>query len=121
MTLGQLPNAQQANADAEADGKRAAQGTDVPSLGLTVAPADKADGAGKAGVVITKVEPKSAAAERGLKKGDMILEVAGKSVSKPGDVSEALEAARIDKKSGVLMRLRSGDASRYVAVPVANG
>ena len=121
MTLGQLPNAQQANADAEADDKRAAQGTDVPSLGLTVAPADKADGAGKAGVVITKVEPKSAAAERGLKKGDMILEVAGKSVSKPGDVSEALEAARIDKKSSVLMRLRSGDASRYVAVPVANG
>ena len=33
-----------------------------------------------------KVEPKSAAADRGLKKGDVILEVAGKSVSSPGDV-----------------------------------
>ena len=119
MTLGQLPNAQQASADA--DGKGAAHGTNVPSLGLTVAPAGKADGAGKASVVITKVEPKSAAAERGFKKGDMILEVAGKSISKPGDVSEALEAARSDKKSSVLMRLRSGDASRYVAVPLANG
>jgi serine protease Do len=119
MTLGQLPNVQQANA--EGDGKGATNGTDVPSLGLTVAPAGKVDGAGNAGVVITKVEPKSAAAERGFKKGDMILEVAGKSVSKPGDVSEALEAARTDKKSSVLMRLRSGDASRYVAVPLANG
>ena len=101
--------------------KASSQGTDVPHLGLTLAPAGKADGAGKEGVVITKVEPKSAAADRGLKKGDVILEVAGKSVAKPGDVGDALEAARADKKSSVLMRLRSGDASRYVAVPLANG
>ena len=120
LTLGQLPNAQQASADTEG-GKGATHGTDVPSLGLTLAPAGKVDGAGKTGVVITKVEPKSAAAERGFKKGDMILEVAGKSVSKPADVRDALEAARTDKKSSVLMRLRSGDASRYVAVPLANG
>ena len=66
MTLGQLPNAQQASADA--DGKGTVHGTNVPSLGLTVAPAEKADGAGKASVVITKVEPKSAAAERGFKR-----------------------------------------------------
>jgi serine protease Do len=100
----------------ETDGKRSTYGTDVPQLGLTVASA-----AGKEGVVITKVEPKSAAADRGLKRGDVILEVAGKSVSNPGDVGEALEAARTDKKSSVLMRLRSGEASHYVAVPLANG
>jgi len=121
LTLGQLPNDRQAKADSEADGKGSSQGTDVPHLGLTLAPAGKADGASKEGVVITKVEPKSAAAERGLKKGDVILEVAGKSVAKPGDVGDALEAARADKKGNVLMRLRSGDASRYVAVPLANG
>jgi serine protease Do len=121
LTLGQLPNAQEAKADVDADGKGSTHGTDVPRLGLTVAPAGKVDGAGKEGVVITKVEPKSAAADRGLKKGDVILEVAGKSLSSPGDVGEALEAARTDKKSSVLMRLRSGDASRYVAVPLANG
>jgi serine protease Do len=120
LTLGQLPNAQQAKADIETDGK-GSHGIDVPHLGLTLAPASKADGASKDGVVITKVEPKSAAADRGLKKGDVILEVAGKSVAKPGDVGDALEAARTDKKSSVLMRLRSGDASRYVAVPLANG
>ncbi len=121
LTLGQLPNAQQAKADIEADGKGSTKGIDVPHLGLTLAPAGKADNAGKEGVVITKVEPKSAAADRGLKKGDVILEVAGKNVTKPGDVGDALEAARTDKKSSVLMRLRSGDASRYVAVPLANG
>ena len=116
LTLGQLPNAQEAKADVENGG-----GTDVPRLGLTVAPAGKVDGAGKEGVVVTKVEPKSAAAERGLKKGDVILEVAGKSVSNPADVSSALEAARTDKKSSVLIRLRTGDASHYVAVPLGNG
>ena len=88
---------------------------------MTVAPAGKVDGAGKEGVVVTKVDPKSAAAERGFKKGDVILEVAGKSVKNPGDVSEAVETARSDKKNSVLMRLRSGDASRYVAVPLAKG
>ena len=117
LTLGKLPNDKQAKVDIEGDGK-SAQGTDVPRLGLTLAPADKADG--KDGVVIAKVEPKSAAADRGVKKGDVILEVAGKNVAKPGDVADALEAARGDKKSSVLMRLRSGDASRYVALPLAN-
>ena len=116
LTLGQLPNAQEAKADIENGG-----GTDVPRLGLTVAPAGKVEGAGKEGVVVTKVEPRSAAAERGLKKGDVILEVAGKSVSNPADVSSALEAVRTDKKSSVLIRLRTGDASHYVAVPLGNG
>ena len=120
LTLGQLPNAQQAKADMETDGKGSTQGIDVPHLGLTLAPVGKAGDASKEGVVIAKVDPKSAAAERGLKKGDVILEVAGKNVTKPGDVGAALEAARTDKKGSVLMRLRSGDASRYVALPLAN-
>jgi serine protease Do len=121
LTLGQLPNAQEAKADNEADGKGLTHGTAVPRLGLTVAPAGKVGGAGKEGVVVMKVEPKSAAADRGLKKGDVILEVAGKSVTDPSDVREAIDAARTDKKRSVLMRLRSGDASHYVAVPLANG
>jgi serine protease Do len=121
LTLGQLPNAEQAKADIGSDGKGPTHGADVPHLGLTLAPAGKADSASKEGVVITKVEPKSAAADRGLKKGDVILEVAGKNVTKPGVVGDALEAARTDKKSSVLMRLRSGDAPRYVAVPLASG
>lgn len=44
---------------------------DVPRLGMTVAPADKVAGAGKVGVVVTMVDPTSAAAERGFKKGDV--------------------------------------------------
>jgi serine protease Do len=121
LTLGQLPNVEEAKADIGANGEGSNRGTDVKELGLTVAPAGRVDGAGKEGVVVTKVEPNSAAADRELKKGDVILEVAGTSVADPRDVREAIQAARTDKKRSVLMRLRSGDASRYVAVPLANG
>ena len=122
LTLGQLPNTQEAKADIDAEGKgSSSHGTEVPRLGMTVAPASKIDGAGKKGVVVMQVEPKSPAADRGVKKGDVILEVAGKTVTNPGDVREAIEAARTEKKNNVLMRLRSGDASHYVAMPLANG
>jgi serine protease Do len=119
LTLGQLPNSEEAKADT--DSKGSTRGIEVPRLGLTLAPAGKLAGAGKKGVVVTKVAPKSTAADRGFKEGDVILEVAGQSVANPGDVSEALEAARTAKKNSVLMRLRSGDASHYIAVPLASG
>src|ERR1700716_989994 len=115
LTLGQLPKAQEAKADTDTDSKGSTM--DVPRLGMAVAPVDKVEGAGKKGVVVTEVDPKSAAADRGFKRGEVILEVAGKSVATPSDVRQAIEAARTDKKNSVLMRLRSGDASHYVAVP----
>ncbi|MEA2895331.1 MAG: serine protease Do, partial [Bradyrhizobium sp.] len=122
LTLGQLPNSVEAKADTDKGDKGGAKrGTDVPKLGLTLAPADSVAGAGKDGVVVTEVDPKSAAAERGFKEGDVILEVAGKSVTTAGDVREAIDAARTDNKNSVLMRVKSGGSSRFVAVPLAKG
>jgi serine protease Do len=122
LTLGQLPNAVEAKADTDKNDKGAApRGTDVPKLGLSLAPANSVAGAGKDGVVVTEVDPKSAAAERGFKEGDVILEVAGKSVTNAGDVREAINAARTDNKNSVLMRIKSGGSSRFVAVPLAKG
>jgi serine protease Do len=114
LTLGQLPATQEANANP-------ARGSDVPRLGMTVAPASSVAGAGKAGVIVTDVDPKSAAADRGVKEGDVILEIAGKSVANPGDVREAIKTAHSDNKNSVLMRIRSGDGSHYVAIPLGNG
>jgi serine protease Do len=122
LTLGQLPNALEAKADTDnSDKGSATRGTDVPKLGLTLAPANSVAGAGKEGVVVTDVDPKSAAAERGFKEGDVILEVAGKSVANVGDVREAINAARNDNKNSVLMRIKSGGSSRFVAIPLAKG
>src|SRR5581483_5420577 len=108
LTLGTLPNTIEAKADDNNDKGKESRGTDVPRLGLTVAPANSVAGAGKEGVVVTEVDPKSAAAERGFKEGDVILEVGGKSVSTAGDVRDAITAARTDNKNSVLMRVKSG-------------
>jgi serine protease Do len=122
LTLGTLPNTIEAKADNDNNDKgKASRGTDVPKLGLTVAPANSVAGAGKDGVVVTEVDPKSAAAERGFKEGDVILEVAGKTVTSPGDVRDAINAAKDDNKNVVLMRVKSGGQSRFVAVPLAKG
>jgi serine protease Do len=122
LSLGQLPNTLEAKADTDNSDKGSAnRGTDVPKLGLTLAPANSVAGAGKEGVVVTDVDPKSAAAERGFKEGDVILEVAGKSVTNVGDVREAITAARNDNKNSVLMRVKSGGSSRFVAIPLAKG
>jgi serine protease Do len=122
LTLGQLPNTQEAKADTgNEDQGGNTRGTDVPKLGLTVAPASSVAGAGKEGVVVTEVDPKSAAAERGFKEGDVILEVGGKSVASANDVRDAINAARSDNKNVVLMRVKSGGQSHFVAVPLAKG
>src|SRR3954468_4401686 len=122
LTLGQLPNTLEAKADTDkSDRDTKKRGSDVPKLGLTLPPADSVAGAGKDGVVVTEVDPKSAAAERGFKEGDVILEVGGKSVSTAGEVRDAINTARTDNKNSVLMRVKSGGQSRFVAVPIAKG
>jgi serine protease Do len=122
LTLGQLPNSLEAKADTDnGDKGGVTRGTDVPKLGLTVAPANSVAGAGKDGVVVTEVDPSSAAADRGFKEGDVILEVAGKSVASATDVRDAINAAHADNKNSVLMRVKSGGTSRFVAVPLAKG
>ena len=47
--------------------------------------------------------------------------VAGKSVATAGEVREAIDAARTDSKNSVLMRVKSGGSSRFVALPLAKG
>ncbi|MDR3464653.1 MAG: Do family serine endopeptidase [Xanthobacteraceae bacterium] len=123
LTLGELPNSKEAkaNADSDDDHGSATRGTELPKLGLNVAPASSVAGAGKDGVVVTSVDPSGVAADRGVKEGDVILEVAGKSVASPADVREALGDARRDNKNSVLIRVRSGDASRFVALPLGRG
>jgi len=122
ITLGELPSSNVAKVEtAPSDNNSSASSSDIPNLGLTLAPAKSVAGAGKDGVVVTQVDPQGASAERGVKEGDVILEVAGKLVTTPAEVKDAITAARNDKKNSVLMRLRSGDSSRFIAVPVARG
>jgi serine protease Do len=90
-------------------------------LGLTLAPAAAVVGEGTPGVMVTDVNPDGPAAEHGVRTGDVILDVAGKAVNNPSDVRDAVNAARSAGKQAVLMRVKSGDRARYVALPLASG
>ena len=93
----------------------------MKDLGLSLAPAAKFPGAGDEGVVITEVDPASDAADKGLKPGDVILQVAGITVSEPSDVAagvkKAMDGAKTEKDSvKVLMQVKTGDQTRFVAL-----
>jgi serine protease Do len=108
VKLAELPNEKSAKADSE----------DVRSgatFGLQLAPA-KDVGAGNTGVAVVSVDPAGLGADQGIREGDVILEVAGKPVSDPGQVKAALNEARKDGSKAILMRLKSGDSSRFVAL-----
>ena len=50
----------------------------------------------------------------------MILDVAGKAVSKPADVRQQIAELRRQGKHAVLMRMKSADGTKFVAVPLGN-
>jgi serine protease Do len=77
-------------------------------------------GAGSEGVVVTGVDSSGIAADR-FQTGDVILEIAGKSVSTPAEVREVIASARTEGKRSVLVRVKSGDNTRFVALPVGRG
>jgi serine protease Do len=117
LTLGELPNNRMANADTE---DYQTSGNAVAHLGLSVAPAKEVGGAGEDGVVVTDVDPNGSAADHGLDVGDVILDVGGKAVSNVGDVRKAVRDAQTAGKHAVLMRLKSSDRTRFVALPIAH-
>jgi serine protease Do len=114
LTLGEMP----ADRQAKADTAPPASANGIPHLGLQLAPASDVAGSGDKGVVVMGVEPNGPAAERGLRTGDVILEVSGKQVASPADVSKALAAAHDSGRHDVLMRVKTAEATRFVALPL---
>ena len=119
MKLGTFPSSKKLAALEE--DKSDTSGQQMKDLGLSLAPAAKFPGAGDEGVVITEVDPQSDAADKGLKPGDVILQVAGVAVSQPSDVAagvkKAMDGAKTDKDNiKVLMQVKSGDQTRFVAL-----
>ncbi|WP_068317106.1 Do family serine endopeptidase [Polycladidibacter hongkongensis] len=89
----------------------------VESLGIEVASA-KAEGAGDEGVVVTDVDPDSPAAEKGLRSGFIIVEVAGKAVNSAAEVAELVEEASENGRKAVLLRIDNGRGTQFVAIPL---
>ncbi len=87
---------------------------DLSQLGITLMPARA--GKDAEGVAIAEVDPTSDAAEKGLKPGDVILEVSGQVVSSPDDVISGIKKAQDLKRTAVLLHVKSADQKRFVAV-----
>jgi serine protease Do len=72
-----------------------------------------------AGVVITKVDPNSDAADKGLQPGDVVQKVGSKVVHTPADVqSSVAEAQKGGRKSVLLLVASAQGGARFVAVEI---
>jgi len=117
LTLGVLPDEKEARADNES----ARGGSAVAGLGVQVAPAAQVQGAGADGLVVTEIDPDSAAAQKGVRRGDVIVEAAGRPINSQVDLSSAIDQARQEGRKSVLLRLKSADGMKFVAVPTKAG
>src|SRR5688500_16280951 len=111
-TLGEMAAARggSRSIDGEREGASAKYGMTVEPLTPEVA-AQLELGRNVKGVVITGVDPSGAAASAGLREGDVIQQVNGKSVDDADDVRDALNAN--DGKPSVLLIAR-GDGTFFV-------
>ncbi|MEQ9328231.1 MAG: DegQ family serine endoprotease [Rhodospirillales bacterium] len=73
------------------------------------------------GVVVTDVLGDSSAAEKGVRPGDVIVEVGQQEVGSPSDVAAKVEQARKDGKKSVLLLIESREGLRFVALRIDQG
>lgn len=115
VELGKLPK-EQRKAEAAPTGDEKASSS-LAALGLELAPAEKVVGDGTKGVAVVDVDPASAAAEQ-LRRGDIIVDVAGQPVNSVDDVRDAVSEVRKEGRRSVLMRVVNGEDTRFVALPL---
>jgi len=108
IKIGRLDDPEQvAAAEPQEDG---AEAFGLRAQDLTPALADQLGLDQAEGVIVTDVDPAGAAAEAGIRRGDIIVELDRKSVKNAGDLSKRLEAS----KEGALILVRRGDATLFV-------
>jgi serine protease Do len=112
VKLGTLPTSQEL-AKAGPPG-RPTQPTELEQLGMTVAPVT---GPEREGVVITDIDNNSDASTKGIRVGDVILEIGGTAVSNAEEVADAIRDAGKLNRRALLLRIKSGnDTPRFVAI-----
>ena len=126
-SVGELPDdVQQASASGTVPTPKPDATVTVAGLGAKLAPLtdDTRDqfklAPGTKGVVVTDVTAGGQAANRGLKPGDVIVEVQQQPVTKPSDVADLLQRFKKQNRKTVLMLVQSGDGMRWVPLPLAD-
>jgi serine protease Do len=124
-TLDEKPDDVKVVASASPTEKPAQKTTEISGLGVKLAPItqemkDKFSlGTDQKGVVITDVTPNSPAAERGLKAGDVIVEVQQGAVASPSDVQQKVDSVRKENRKSVLMLIQRQDGLQWVPLSLS--
>ena len=124
VTLGRLEEAEQEMAALSEAGEGDAGAEAGDALGMALAPlsdarrSEFAIGDDVEGVVVTAVEEGSEAFEKGVRSGDVIVEVAQQPVSEPGAVAARVEEVRETGRGSVLFLVNSEGELRFVALPL---
>jgi len=122
-TVGEMPDDQKL-ASASPDTPAPSKPLELSGLGLKLAELtpenrDKYQiGTDQKGVLITDVDNASPAAERGLKPGDIIVEVQQEEVKTPTEVRDRVEKVRKANRKSVLMLVQTNDGLRWVPLSV---
>jgi serine protease Do len=123
-TLDEKPDDVQVAAATTGD-KGGQKPTEISGLGLKLAPItqemkDKFSlGTDQKGVVITDVAPNSSAAERGLKAGDVIVEVQQGEVGSPSEVQKKVDTVKKENRKSVLMLIQRQDGLQWVPLSLS--
>jgi serine protease Do len=92
---------------------------DHPQLGLKLLALGAPNGTDEhRGVMVMEVEPGGLAAGRGIDPGDLILDIAEEAIAAPEDVDRVVNTARNAGKRSVLMRIKSGETAKFIALPI---
>jgi serine protease Do len=70
------------------------------------------------GVVVTRVDPNSDAADKGIQPGDVVEQVANQSVHSPKDVKSRISAAQSQGRKTVLVLVVGSAGQRFVAIKI---
>ena len=127
-SIGELPDDIQAASATPGAPKSAkppaSQSVDIIGLGMKISPiTDEARSkfnlnADQKGVVVTDVAGNGAAGQRGVKPGDVVVEVQQETISTPQDVQDRVERFRKMGRKTVLMLIQSTDGLRWVPLPL---
>ena len=114
--LGSMPRAKLERSQAPEDASADFTASPLGRFGLMAV----ASGTGR-GVVITGVAPGSVADHQGLRPGDVVVSVDGRSVKSADEIAGAVSTAAGKGRKAVLLRLENASRSRFVALPVDMG
>ncbi|TCD15503.1 Do family serine endopeptidase [Oricola cellulosilytica] len=126
VTLGRLEDGEQLALAEEEGGANGEAAGFVELFGMTLAELDDEQRAAfeieesvEDGVVIVQVDPDSAAAEKGIQAGEVIVEIAQESVTTPQGAVDAIEKLKGENRRNALFMLssRSGEL-RFVTIRV---